>query len=75
MRSDLTGLAGMPDEPAARLVLTQAEIAARLSVVAGREIRHVDLPVAEFAKRLVAPGVPEAFAARQVWTIEVHTFE
>ncbi|MFJ5991504.1 NAD(P)H-binding protein [Lentzea sp. NPDC092896] len=42
--------------------LTQAEIAARLSVVAGREIRYVDLPAVEFAKRLVALGVPEAFA-------------
>ncbi|WP_330275798.1 hypothetical protein OG205_09075 [Lentzea sp. NBC_00516] len=35
---------------------------ARLSAVARREIRYVDLPVDEFAKRLVALGVPEAFA-------------
>lgn len=42
--------------------LTQAEIAARLSVVAGREIRYVDLPASEFTKRLVALGVPESFA-------------
>jgi uncharacterized protein YbjT (DUF2867 family) len=42
--------------------LTQAEIAARLSVVAGREIRYVDLPASEFARRLAAAGLPRGFA-------------
>ncbi|KOV89904.1 NAD(P)H-binding protein [Nocardia sp. NRRL S-836] len=43
--------------------LTQAEIAARLSAVAGREIRYRDLPAPRFARELVALGVPEGFAA------------
>lgn len=42
--------------------LAHAEIAARLSVVAGREIRYVDLPAHVFADRLVSAGLPEAFA-------------
>jgi uncharacterized protein YbjT (DUF2867 family) len=42
--------------------LTHAEIAARLSTVAGREIRYVDLPAQAFADRLASAGLPEAFA-------------
>lgn len=42
--------------------LTHAEIAAKLSAVAGREIRYRDLPPAAFAERLVGLGLPAAFA-------------
>lgn len=43
--------------------LTHAEIAAKLSSVAGREIRYVDLPAAAFAGRLTAAlGLPAHFA-------------
>lgn len=42
--------------------LTHAEIAAKLSAVAGREIRYVDLPAAAFATRLAALGLPDGFA-------------
>ncbi|MFL6121975.1 NAD(P)H-binding protein [Actinophytocola sp.] len=42
--------------------LTHAEIAAKLSAVAGREIRYVDLPAAAFATRLTALGLPDDFA-------------
>jgi len=42
--------------------LTHQEIAAKLSTTVGREIRYVDLPAAEFARRLGALGLPAAFA-------------
>jgi NAD(P)H dehydrogenase (quinone) len=42
--------------------LTHDEIAAKLSAVAGREIRYVDLPAQAFATRLTALGLPAAFA-------------
>jgi uncharacterized protein YbjT (DUF2867 family) len=42
--------------------LTHNEIAATLSATVGREIRYVDLPAAEFARRLGALGLPPAFA-------------
>jgi uncharacterized protein YbjT (DUF2867 family) len=42
--------------------LTHAEIAAKLSAVAGREIRYVDLPASAFATRLTALGLPGDFA-------------
>ncbi|HEX6357927.1 SDR family oxidoreductase [Actinophytocola sp.] len=42
--------------------LTHAEIAAKLSTVAGREIRYVDLPASAFATRLAALGLPSDFA-------------
>ena len=42
--------------------LTHTEIAAKLSAVAGREIRYVDLPAAAFATRLTALGLPVGFA-------------
>ncbi|GAB1513034.1 SDR family oxidoreductase [Actinophytocola sp. KF-1] len=42
--------------------LTHTEIAAKLSAVAGREIRYVDLPAHAFATRLTAQGLPTSFA-------------
>ncbi|SDM31945.1 NmrA family NAD(P)-binding protein, partial [Allokutzneria albata] len=42
--------------------LTHTEIAAKLSRVAGREIRYVDLPASAFATRLTALGLPAHFA-------------
>ncbi|WP_018681599.1 SDR family oxidoreductase [Actinokineospora enzanensis] len=42
--------------------LTHAEIGAKLSKVAGREIRYLDLPASDFAARLGALGVPGGFA-------------
>jgi uncharacterized protein YbjT (DUF2867 family) len=42
--------------------LTHTEIAAKLSAVAGREIRYIDLPAHTFATRLTALGLPAAFA-------------
>jgi NAD(P)H dehydrogenase (quinone) len=42
--------------------LTHAEIAAKLSDVAGREIRYIDLPAQAFATRLIALGLPNDFA-------------
>jgi uncharacterized protein YbjT (DUF2867 family) len=42
--------------------LTHHGIAARLSAVAGRDIRYVDLPAQAFADRLTALGLPAAFA-------------
>ena len=42
--------------------LTHVEIAAKLSAVAGREIRYVDLPAHAFATRLTALGLPRDFA-------------
>jgi uncharacterized protein YbjT (DUF2867 family) len=43
--------------------LTHEEIAAQLSAAWSRPIRYVDLPADEFATRLVAQGLPSAFAA------------
>lgn len=42
--------------------LGYGDVAATLSKVSGREIRHRSVPVAEFRERLVAGGIPEAFA-------------
>lgn len=42
--------------------LGYGDVAATLSKVSGREIRHRSVPAAEFRERLVAGGIPEAFA-------------
>jgi uncharacterized protein YbjT (DUF2867 family) len=42
--------------------LTFAEVAARISAVAGRRIAHLDVPAAEWISQTVAAGVPEAYA-------------
>ena len=42
--------------------LTHTEIAAKLSAVASRTIRYVDLPAQDFADRLTALGLPADFA-------------
>lgn len=42
--------------------LTHTEIAARLSALARRDIRYVDLPARDFADRLTALGLPAPFA-------------
>ncbi|WP_036501249.1 SDR family oxidoreductase [Nocardia aobensis] len=42
--------------------LSHTEIAAELSRVVGRTVSYVDLPVREFAQRLIAQGLPAAFA-------------
>jgi nucleoside-diphosphate-sugar epimerase len=41
---------------------TAAEIAAEMTAALGREIRYVDLPVAEMSARLAAEGIPEPYA-------------
>jgi NAD(P)H dehydrogenase (quinone) len=41
---------------------THDEIAAAMTAVLGREIRYVDLPVAEMAARLAEEGIPEPYA-------------
>lgn len=41
---------------------THDEIAATMTAALGREIRYVDLPVADLAARLAGEGVPEPFA-------------
>jgi len=41
---------------------SHAEIAAVMTAALGREIRYVDLPVAEMSARLAAEGVPEPYA-------------
>ena len=41
---------------------TAAEIAAGMTATLGREIRYVDLPVAEMSARLAAEGIPEPYA-------------
>ena len=41
---------------------SHAEIAAGMTAALGREIRYVDLPVAEMSARLAAEGVPEPYA-------------
>ncbi|MFJ1460364.1 NAD(P)H-binding protein [Nocardia sp. N2S4-5] len=43
--------------------LTHAEIAEQLSAAIGRPISYIDLPPGEFADKLVAQGIPAAFAA------------
>jgi uncharacterized protein YbjT (DUF2867 family) len=43
--------------------LTHAEVAARLSVAAAREIRYRDLPPEHFAEQLTRQGLPASFAA------------
>ncbi|HEY9291564.1 MAG TPA: NmrA family NAD(P)-binding protein [Microlunatus sp.] len=42
--------------------LSHDQIAARMSAALGREIRYLDLPVAELAAQLAAAGVPEPYA-------------
>jgi NAD(P)H dehydrogenase (quinone) len=41
---------------------SHAEIAAEMTAALGREIRYVDLPVAEMSARLAAEGIPEPYA-------------
>jgi uncharacterized protein YbjT (DUF2867 family) len=43
--------------------LTFAQVAEKISAAAGREIRHVDLPSAQWVEDLRAKGVPEDYAA------------
>ncbi|MFI8873602.1 NmrA family NAD(P)-binding protein [Streptomyces sp. NPDC055243] len=42
--------------------LGYADVAEAVSKVSGREIRHRSVPAADFRERLVASGMPEAFA-------------
>ncbi|MFC8124895.1 NAD(P)H-binding protein [Streptomyces sp. NPDC057302] len=42
--------------------LSYAEVAEAVSKVSGREVRHRSVPVAALRERLVAAGMPEAFA-------------
>ncbi|GAA3129272.1 NAD(P)H-binding protein [Streptomyces rectiviolaceus] len=42
--------------------LSYADVAESVSKVTGREIRHRPVPVADFRERLIATGMPEAFA-------------
>ncbi|MFF1712319.1 NAD(P)H-binding protein [Streptomyces sp. NPDC058268] len=42
--------------------LGYSDVAAAVSKVSGRDIRHRSVPVAEFRERLLATGMPEAFA-------------
>ncbi|MEV8319202.1 NAD(P)H-binding protein [Streptomyces sp. NPDC059900] len=42
--------------------LSYAEVADVISKVSGRAVRHRSVPMAEFRGRLVAAGIPEAFA-------------
>lgn len=60
----LTGISGRRDVRGhgTGRALTHDEVAARLSAVAGRKIRYVDLPARTFAGRLVSAGLPEVFA-------------
>ncbi|MDQ0692712.1 SDR family oxidoreductase [Arthrobacter sp. W4I7] len=56
------GQAGMTYELGGDEPFTMAELAAEISVAAGKQISYQDLPAAEYAGLLTGFGVPEAFA-------------